>query len=401
MPEFPVVAADYATLMDRPTAWDMYRIWWGLLARYNLCWWWSGTPYITDDIPPPIYKVKTRPWSRYKTGYPSYEWKSSWKYYCDFVDDMAEVRFFKPDAFVDLGESAPENWTPTELHQAAFGMDDWPNYGIVSGLIRPVWTTIRDCMLQFGWTPMHGNGPYLEDYSPEELFETLVGESSPGDHYYRYWTPDEDEDFSSQVAAAISGMVNNSGYHTDWIGHYLRCSRYTDNKFSAGAYSQIRNSLASGGDYWWPSDAWEPYLSIDALFIQFQWRNHYYKEDDYRYQNDVWGTVDFEVYLNDKKIRTNPISLSVNDDGDWHGPLMVECDLYEDGDIITHRYQGYNTFEIRLIDSYNDFTGQNLQEPPDPYGTTGYSRTFRGATVKILPWVNISFTGQYSGPGQP
>ena len=64
---------------------------------------------------------------------------------------------------------------------------------------------------------------------------------------------------------------------------------------------------------------------------------------------------------------------------------MVECDLYEDGDLYTHRYTGYNNWELILMSpaSYNDFTGRNIQ-PPAPYPPSRtYSRAERSSRPRI------------------
>ena len=64
-----------------------------------------------------------------------------------------------------------------------------------------------------------------------------------------------------------------------------------------------------------------------------------------------------------------------------HGPIMVECDLYEDDDLYTHRYTNYNDWELRLTSPapYNDFTGRNIQQPPYLYNTYTYSRAERSS----------------------
>ena len=163
--------APFAALGDRPTARDANRIYLGAMRRYNLSYWWNGNSI--SEYPADIDDVGNRPWSRYYTGYPAYEWRSAWQEYCSFIDDVAELCFAKPQGFVDLAETTPQNWTATELHQAAFGQDNWPGLGPYCSLRQKAWTFLRDALLQLEWLPIHGSMAYFS------------GLDEPSDYYYR------------------------------------------------------------------------------------------------------------------------------------------------------------------------------------------------------------------------
>ena len=371
--------APFAAIDDRPTARDAYRISMGALRRNNLSGWWNGKGI--SEYPPDIDNVKTRPWPRYYTGFPAYEWKSSWQAYCNFLDDVAQLCFAKPDGFVDLAEATPQNWTPTELHQAAFGQDSWPDLGPHSSLQQKAWTLLRDTLLELNWLPMHDSMVYFS------------GLGEPSDYYYHGASQDTPS-WAGRVDEAIANMANQGGWNSSLFGQMLTGHRNADNEYGAHAYCQRRVFLESGDDYWWPSDSWEPTLIIEKLFLELEWINPYYRADDDTWQNDVWGSISFDIYLNDKKIKTDPVTIDIYDDNSVHGPLMVECNLYEDGDLYTHRFTSYNNWELRLTSPspYDDFTGRNIQQPAPypPYRT--YSRAERSSRPRIKPWAKCAWS---------